>query len=301
MQLVILAAGMGSRFGGLKQIEPMDDYGNFIIDYSIHDAKLAGFDSVIFIIKKEHYEIFKSTIGKRVEKLVKVHYAFQELNDLPKGFTCPEDRVKPWGTAHAILAARKYIKEDFIIINGDDYYGQETFKIAADFIKSLPEGSVGEYANVVFNVSNTLAENGSVKRGVCFYDENHYLTKMIESSVERNKDGLIIATPLDETIPPFECKDDQPVSMNLFVFSKDLLENLKKEFPDFLKANISNLKSEYLIPDEVSRLVNEKKATLKLISTPSKWYGVTYKEDKESVVKSLKAYTEQGLYKKGLY
>lgn len=301
MQLVILAAGMGSRFGGLKQIEPMDDYGNFIIDYSIHDAKLAGFDHVIFIIKKEHYDIFKSTIGKRVEKLVKVDYAFQELNDLPEGFSCPEGRVKPWGTAHAILAARGLINDDFIIINGDDYYGQETFKIAADYIKHLPKDSKGKYANVVFDVENTLAENGSVKRGICFSNKDHYLTKMIESSVERQKDGTILATPLDESIPPFVCEKHQPVSMNLFVFSKDIIDYLKEEFPLFLKRNISNLKAEYLIPEEVSRLVNEHKATLGLISTPSKWFGVTYKEDKESVVKALKEYTDKGLYKKGLY
>lgn len=301
MQLVIMAAGMGSRFGGLKQIEPMDDYGNFIIDYSIHDAKLAGFDNVIFIIKKEHYDIFKSTIGKRVEKLIKVDYAFQELEDLPKGYSCTKDRTKPWGTGHAILAARHLINDNFIIINGDDYYGQETYKVAAEFLKSLPKGSKGNYANIVFDVENTLAKTGSVKRGVCFSDESHYLTKMIESSVERQEDGTIKATPLDNDIPSFICEKHQPVSMNLFAFSPDILDRLMEEFPLFLDRNISNLKSEFLIPDEVSRLVNEKKATLKLINTPSVWYGVTYKEDKPSVVNALKELTEKGYYKKELY
>ena len=163
MQLVILAAGMGSRFGGLKQMEPMDDYGNFILDYSIHDAIRAGFDSVIFIIKREHLEIFRETIGKRVEPLIKTEYAFQDLNDLPEGFKCPEGREKPWGTAHAILAARDLIKDNFIIINGDDYYGQETYEVAAKYLTGLSKDSDGKYANIAFDVANTLAENGSVK------------------------------------------------------------------------------------------------------------------------------------------
>ena len=300
MQLVILAAGMGSRFGGLKQMEPMDDYGNFILDYSIYDAKRAGFDSVIFIIKKEHLEIFRETIGKRVEPLIKTEYAFQDLDDLPAPYKCPEGRVKPWGTAHAILAARKLIKDDFIIINGDDYYGRETYEVAAKYIKGLKANSEGKYANVAFRVANTLAENGSVKRGVCFYDDNHLLTKMIESSVERTSDG-IIATPLDESIPPFKCEENQLVSMNLFVFTKDVMKKLEAKFPEFLKDNVSNLKSEYLIPEVVSELVNEGQASLELLETPSVWYGVTYREDKPSVVKALKELTDKGVYKKGLY
>ena len=301
MQLVILAAGMGSRFGGLKQMEPMDDYGNFILDYSIHDAILAGFDSVIFIIKREHLEIFRETIGKRVEPLIKTEYAFQDLNDLPEGFKCPEGREKPWGTAHAILAARDLITDDFIIINGDDYYGQETYKVAADYLRNLPKGSKGKFANVAFRVCNTLAENGSVKRGVCFQDEHNYLTKMIESSVERKEDGKIHAVPLDESIPPFLCEDNQLVSMNLFVFTKDIIDILKARLPEFLNENIGSLKAEFLIPDEVSRVVGEGRATLELLETPSVWYGVTYREDKPSVVKALKRLTDQGLYKEGLY
>ena len=301
MQLVILAAGMGSRFGGLKQMEPMDDYGNFILDYSVHDVILAGFDSVIFIIKKEHLEIFRETIGKRVEPLIKTEYAFQDLNDLPEGFKCPEDREKPWGTAHAILAARKLIKDNFIIINGDDYYGQETYQVAAKYLRSLPKDSNGKYANIAFDVANTLAENGSVKRGVCFYDNNHFLTKMIESSVYKDEKGVIRAEPLDANEKPFVCAPGQLVSMNLFAFSKDIIEKLEEHFADFLKANIPNNKSEYLIPEEVSRLVGEGKATLELISTPSVWYGVTYREDKPSVVKALKDLTDKGLYKPGLY
>ena len=301
MQLVILAAGMGSRFGGLKQMEPMDDYGNFILDYSVYDAIRAGFDSVIFIIKREHLEIFRETIGKRVEPLVKVEYAFQDLNDLPEPYKCPEGREKPWGTAHAILAARNLIKDDFIIINGDDYYGKETYEVAANYIKGLKGKSEGKYANVAFRVSNTLAENGSVKRGICFYDENRLLTKMIESSVERKEDGKIVATPLDENEPEFECDPNQLVSMNLFVFTKDVIRKLQERFPIFLKENVSKLKSEYLIPEVVSELVSDGEASLELLETPSKWYGVTYREDKPAVVKALKELTDSGLYKKGLY
>ena len=301
MQLVILAAGMGSRFGGLKQMEPMDDYGNFILDYSIHDAIRAGFDSVIFIIKREHLEIFRETIGKRVEPLIKTEYAFQDLNDLPEGFKCPEGRNKPWGTAHAILAARKLINDNFIIINGDDYYGQETYEVAAKYLKSLSKDSKGKYANIAFDVANTLAENGSVKRGVCFYDENCFLTKMIESSVYKDEKGAIRAEPLDPNEKPFICAPGQLVSMNLFAFSKDIIQKLENQFPIFLKENISNLKAEYLIPEEVSRLVEKGEATLQLIGTPSVWYGVTYREDKPSVVKALKELTDKGLYKKGLY
>ena len=281
-------------------MEPMDDYGNFILDYSIHDAKLAGFDSVIFVIRKQHYEIFRETIGKRVEPIIKTEYAFQENDDLPEGFVSPADRTKPWGTAHALLAARDLIKDNFIIINGDDYYGQETYKVAADFLRSLPKDSKGVYANIAFNINNTLAENGAVKRGVCFYDKEHYLTKMIESSVIKNEKGDVVATPLNGE-PEFIASKDQLVSMNLFAFSKDIIKKLIARFPAFLKENIQNNKSEYLIPEEVSKLVNEGQATLKLISTPSVWYGVTYKEDKPSVVNALKALTDKGLYKPGLY
>lgn len=299
MQLVILAAGMGSRFGGLKQMEPMDEAGNFLLDYSVYDAKRAGFDSVVFIIKKDFYEAFKDSIGKRVEKIIKVDYAFQDLNDLPEGFKCPEGREKPWGTAHAIYAARDLIKEDFIIINGDDFYGKETYEIAYNYLKNLPAGAKGKYANVAFLVKNTMTENGAVKRGVVFADENNYMKELIESSIERKGDK-IIASPLEKG-EPFEIKEDDLVSMNLFAFNKDLIDHLRAKFPVWLKENISNLKSEFLIPTVVNELVNEKKASLELLNTPSAWFGVTYKEDKPGVVKALKDLTDKGIYKPGLY
>ena len=300
MQLVILAAGMGSRFGGLKQMEKMDEAGNFLLDYSVHDAKLAGFTSVIFVIKKAFYEAFKDTIGKRVEKIIETHYAFQEMDDLPKGYQVPEGREKPWGTAHAIYAARDLIKEDFIIINGDDYYGQQTYQVAANYLRGLKSNKEGQYVNVVFKVANTMTENGSVKRGVCFYDKDLYLTKMIESSVERNAKGEVECTPLDGG-DSFIVPDDQLVSMNLFAFSKDIIKRLDERFPAWLDKHGQTLKDEWLIPSVVSELVEEGKASLKLLSTPDVWFGVTYKEDKDFVVASLKKLVEKGLYKKGVY
>ena len=298
MQLVILAAGMGSRFGGLKQMEKMDDAGNFLLDYSVYDAKRAGFDSVVFIIKKDFYKEFKDSIGKRVEKLIKVDYAFQDLNDLPSGFKVPEGREKPWGTAHAIYAARDLIKEDFIIINGDDFYGKETYEVAYKYLASLPKGSVGKYANVAFKVKNTMTENGAVKRGVAFQKDG-YLTKLVESSIEKVGDK-IVASPLDGS-EPFVVSGDDLVSMNLFAFNVDLIEKLKERFPAWLKENINVPKSEFLIPTVVDELVHEGQASLKLLETSSVWFGVTYKEDKPGVVKALNGLVEKGVYKKGLY
>ena len=299
MQLVIMAAGMGSRFGGLKQMEPMDEFNNFLLDYSIYDAKRAGFDSVVFIIKKEFFEAFRDTIGKRAEKIIKVEYAFQDLNDLPEGFKCPEGREKPWGTAHAIYAARDLIKEDFIIINGDDFYGLDAYKVAYNYLKSLKPGSKGAYANVAFKVSNTMTENGSVKRGIIFQDDNGNLAQLIESKVER-VNGEIVCSPL-EGQPSFKVGEDALVSMNLFAFNKDLIDELKAKFPTWLNANISDLKSEFLIPSVVDELVHEGKASLKVLNTDSVWFGVTYKEDKPGVVKSLEELVNKGVYKKGLY
>lgn len=298
MQLVILAAGMGSRFGGLKQMEKMDEAGNFLLDYSVYDAKRAGFDSVIFVIKKAFYEDFKNSIGKRVERLIKVSYAFQELDDLPDGFKVPEGREKPWGTAHAIYAARDLIKEDFIIINGDDFYGRDTYKVAFEYLASLPKGSKGKYANVAFKVSNTMTENGAVKRGVAFAKDG-YLEKLVESSIEK-VDGKIVCAPLDGS-EKFVVGEDQPVSMNLFCFNVDIIDQLKERFPEWLKKNINVPKSEFLIPTVVDELVHEGKATLKLLKTSSKWFGVTYKEDKPGVVANLKKLVELGEYKEGLY
>jgi len=302
MQLVILAAGMGSRFGGLKQMEPVDDFGNFIIDYSVYDAIEAGFDSVVFIIKHAIYEDFKNTIGKRLEGKIKVLYAFQELDKLPKGYKLPEGREKPFGTAHAILCAKDVVSENFAMINADDFYGRDAFMVAAKYLKSLDKNAKGKFANVVYQAANTMTENGSVKRGVCLGGENGYLKQIIESSIER-VNGKIVATPLDANIKPFTIKGDTDVSMNMFIFTKDIMDVLDREFPAFLDASLNKnpLKCEYLIPDVASELNEQKKATIKLLNTSSVWYGFTYKEDKEKVVAALKSFVDKGEYKKGLW
>ena len=285
MQLVILAAGMGSRFGGLKQIEPIDKCGNFIIDYSINDAIEAGFDDVVFIIKKEMEETFKSTIGKRFENKIHISYAFQE-NDI-------EGRVKPLGTAHAILSAKDKIKGNFMIINADDYYGKESYKLASDCIKSLKDNN---YANIVFEAINTITENGSVKRGICFENESHELTSIAESSIIKTNDNRLFATTIDKK-EGFYINNNQLVSMNMFIFTHDILNILDDEYKIFLDKNKNDLSiCEFLIPSVVSKLVSQNKVNVKLLKTPSIWYGVTYKEDKEKVVNALKKMVDEGKY-----
>lgn len=299
MDLVILAAGMGSRFGGLKQIEPMDEYGNFIIDYSIYDAIEAGFDKVIFIIKEENYDIFRQTVGSRIESKIKVEYVFQKLSLLPKGYSLPESRVKPLGTAQAILAAKDKVSDRFAIINADDFYGKESFVAAANFLKGECSDTV--YGNVAYNVANTMTENGSVKRGILSTDKNNLLTHIEESSVE-HKGSTILATPLDESVKSFEIESTCPVSMNMFCFAGSIMTYLEEKFPIFLDQNKNNLeKCEYLIPTVVSELIEEKKVVVKVVKCDAVWYGVTYKEDKPYVVESLKKLVDKGLYKKGLW
>ena len=300
MDLVILAAGMGSRFGGLKQIQQIDEYGNFIIDYSIYDAIRAGFDKIIFIIKEENYEIFKETIGKRVESRIKVEYAFQKLDLLPSGYSIPKDRVKPLGTAQALLTCRDLVSDTFAIINADDFYGKESFVIASRYLKTV-KGKKGKWANVGYYVANTMTENGSVKRGVLGFDANNYLTDICESKVEF-KDGKVLMTPLDERLESKYIAKDTLVSMNLFCFTKDIMEHLEDRFPKFLDENKNNLeKCEYLLPTVVDELIKENLVTVEVLSTSSVWYGITYKADQENVEKSLKTLVQKGDYKKGLW
>lgn len=294
MDLVILAAGMGSRFGGLKQLEPIDENGNFIIDYSIFDAKRAGFDRVVFIIKEENYEIFKSTIGARVEKYIETDYAFQTLDSVPEGFICPSDRVKPLGTAHAILSAASKVKDKFIIINADDFYGQEAFDEAANFLKSLDDNSKNKYCNIAYHAGNTLTDNGSVKRGVCIFDDSNNLKSILES--ELTKDGNNIkAKPLNGD-KEFGIIDETLVSMNMMAFTPDIMEHIKDNFPKTLGE-----KDEYLIPELVSNLISDGKISVNLASTKAEWMGVTYPKDKESVVAGIKRECEKGKYPKNLF
>lgn len=297
MDLLILAGGMGSRFGGLKQIEPIHHNGEFIIDYSIFDAIKAGFDRVIFLIKEENFEIFKQTIGSRVEKHIKVEYVFQGLNDLPQGFSLPEGRVKPWGTAHAILCCKNVIKDDFVIINADDFYGKETYQIIANAIKTMPHENT--YFGVGYKVSNTITENGAVKRGIMRLDSNNNLLEIEESNIEK-VDGKIMATYLKGG-EPFYIESDTPVSMNVWSFTPKIFDVLEKGFIKFL-SNIKNpIKDEYLIPDVINEQINSGIVNAKILDTPAIWYGVTYREDKDMVVNAINKMVENGVYPDNLW
>lgn len=292
LTLLIMAAGMGSRFGGLKQVEPMGPNGEFLIDYSIYDAIKSGFNKVIFIIKKENYDLFKDTIGRRVEDKIDTKYVFQDINDLPKGYTKPEGREKPWGTAHAILSAKDVINEPFAIINADDFYGRDAYYVISEFLKNKKKDN--DYCLIGYRVVNTLTENGSVKRGVCKLD-GEYLTELIESSVIK-ENGVITATPLDGR-NSFIITDDTYVSMNMLGFTPSIFKHIEENFPDFLEENKHNiLKCEYLIPDLLEKLTINGISTTKVLPTTAKWEGVTYKEDKENVVKSLKLRIDNNEY-----
>ena len=311
MELVIMAAGMGSRFGGLKQVEPMNDNGEFIIDYSIFDAIRSGFDKVVFIIKEENYDLFRDTVGKRIEDKIKVEYVFQKLEDIPEGFKVPEGREKPWGTGHAILACRNVVKDDFIIINADDFYGRDAFKTAAEFITSKNKCKLkkifkklfckkDDFALIAYEVQNTISDNGATKRGVCS-EENGLLSHIEECSVEK-KNGKIFATPLDTTNTK-QITKKQLVSMNMWCFTPRLFKYLEKDFATFLAANVEKnpLKCEYLIPTIIDDMSNKKLVKVYIKHTTAKWYGVTYKEDKPFVVNALKQMTNSGEYPQNLW
>lgn len=295
--LVIMAAGMGSRFGGLKQIEPIGPNGEFIIDYSIYDAIRAGFSKVVFIIKEENYQIFKDTIGKRVEDKIPTFYAFQKLDNVPEGVNVPSDRIKPWGTGQAILSAKKYVDSPFVVINADDFYGYDAFLKAANFIDN--NNDINMYANIAYNVSNTLTENGSVKRGVLTCEDG-YLTSIVESKIEK-KNGEIVAEPLNGD-DSFIVSSSALVSMNMFVFTESIFTYLEDKFKVFFDKNKDNLLTcEYLLPDVVSDEMNNKNVKVKVVNTTASWYGVTYKEDKEFVVSSIKKLVDNKEYPNNLW
>lgn len=297
--LVILAAGMGSRFGGLKQIEPMGPNGEFIIDYSVYDAIKAGFNKIVFLIKRENYDLFKETIGARVEPYIKTEYAFQELNNLPLGYTLPSDRVKPLGTAHAVLCCKEKVHENFAMINSDDFYGRDAFIKAYEYLSKVDESS-SEYGMIGYKVANTLTENGSVKRGVCNVDNNGYLTNLTESKVER-VNNEIFASPLDGS-KAFTVKDDDTVSMNFLLFTPSIFNYIEEGFPEFFDNNKDNLlTAEYLIPDVLSNLIKNNKASTKVIPTSANWYGVTYKEDTPGVKKAIQNLVDNHEYNDNLW
>lgn len=297
--LLILAAGMGSRFGGLKQIAPLGPNGEFIIDYSVYDAIKAGFNKIVFLIKEENYDVFKETIGKRVDPYINVEYCFQKNDNIPEGYSVPEDRVKPLGTAHAILCCKDKINEPFAIINADDFYGRDAYLKAAGFLESMNDEKPYKYGLVSYLVKNTLTENGSVKRGVCEV-KNGKLTKITESVIEKVDDKLI-ATPLSGK-EPFEVLPTDKVSMNLMLFSPSIFSYIEEKFPEFFDKNKDNLeKCEYLIPDVLFETIEEGYATVEVLETTAAWYGVTYKEDADAVKKSLKDLVDSGEYPNNLW
>lgn len=299
LTLVILAAGMGSRFGGLKQITPLGPNDEFIIDYSVYDAIKAGFTKIVFLIKEENYQVFKETIGARVEPHIPVEYCFQKNDNLPKEYEMIKDRKKPLGTAHAILCCKEKVHEPFMIINADDFYGRHAYMKAAEFLKNVKEQKPSPYGMVGYLVKNTTTEHGAVKRGVCEV-ENNKLLKIIESSVERvgNK---IMATPLSGD-PKFEVQENDTVSMNMLLFTPSIFSYIENHFKSFLDANKENLDTcEYLIPDVLFKTIQEGYATATVLPTTATWYGVTYKEDADSVKNALKKLVKQKEYPNHLW
>lgn len=293
--LVVMAAGMGSRYGGLKQMDPVGANGEVILDYSVFDARRAGFETVVFIIKREIEADFKARIGSRIEPHMEVRYAYQDLHDLPESYAVPEGRVKPWGTGQAIIAGRDVIDAPFAVINADDYYGVECFRRLYDFL-SQPRGA-GEYCMVGYLLRNTVTDNGSVARGVCASDGAGNLTVINERTrIEKHPGGIHYTE--DDGQSWVELDPDTLVSMNMWGFQPELVEVLQQRFPAFLDQALAEnpMKGEYLLPNVVRDLLSEGKATVKVLSSPDKWYGVTYQEDKPCVVQAMADKAAQGIY-----
>ncbi len=294
--LVIMAAGMGSRYGGLKQIDPIGPGGEIILDYSVYDAVKAGFNKVIFVIKEEIEKDFKEIIGNKFDGVVDVDFAYQDIKNLPEGFTVPEGRVKPWGTGHAVLSCKGMIDGPFAVINADDYYGRETFElIYNELTKEKAEGDKYEFCMVGFRVENTLTENGTVARGVCQTSEDGYLTDIVERTKIATRDGKIMFTEDGESW--IEIPEGTTVSMNCWGFTPVMMEELENRFAACLERNKDNmLKCEYFLPFVVDELLKEDKAEVQVLSTKEKWYGVTYKEDKAVVVNAIREKVKEGEY-----
>ena len=294
--LLVMAAGMGSRFGGLKQIEPMGPNGEFLIDYSVYDAKLAGFTKIVFIIKEENYDIFKETIGKRVEPYIETEYVFQDDSNLKEKYKDLQTRVKPLGTGYAILCAKDKVKTPFAIINADDFYGRDAYVVASKYLDKIDDK---HYAVVGYKVGKTLSPNGAAKRGIC-KEENGKLKDLIKSSVEKI-DDKIIAKPLDGDTE-FTVEDDSLVSMNMLLFTPKIFDYLEEKLTKFLEINKNDLsKCEFLIPDVVKDAIKEDRVEVDLLSTNAIWHGVTYKEDKEEVVKAIDELIKEKVYPNKLW
>ena len=303
--LVIMAAGIGSRFGGgIKQLEPVGMHGEIIMDYSIHDAIEAGFNKIIFIIRKDIEEAFREVIGERIEAIckqlnVEIDYAFQAIDDLPKGVKLPKDRTKPWGTGQAVLACKGLIKEPFAVINADDYYGKESFFKLHDVLEEYTPEKPTDFCAAGFILKNTLSENGGVTRGVCQVKENGYLTG-IDETKNIVKVGNKAAVQKEDGQEPID--ENSHVSMNMWGLTPEFVETLEKGFKEFFeKPDVDVLKGEYLLPIYIDALLQKGEVTVKVLETQDKWFGVTYKEDKDSVVESFKKLIEEGVYKEKLF
>ena len=300
--LVIMAAGMGSRYGGLKQIDPIDEFGNIIIDFSIFDAKEAGFEKVLFIIKKSIEAEFKSHIGNRISKQIEVEYVYQELDKLPAGFSVPAGRGKPWGTAHAVLCCSQLIDGPFAVINADDYYGKEAFRMIYDQLMKSEDQERYQYTMIGYQLYNTLTENGHVARGVCSVDESGHL-KDIHEHTRIEKHGDVAEYTEDDGASWTRLEEDTIVSMNMWGFTKSIIGELEKRFSTFLKENlpVNPLKCEYFLPYVVDELLKAGKAEVTVRKSVDRWYGVTYKEDKAVVVNAIRELKDRGLYPRKLW
>ena len=296
LTLVVMAAGMGSRFGGLKQIEPVGPSNEIIADYSVYDAIEAGFNKVIFIIRKENLQYFKENIVDRYQDKIKVEFAFQELDMIPSDVVIPESRVKMLGTGHAILCAKDLIKDDFLILNGDDFYGKDAFIKARDFFLNSKDN---EHVTITYPMASVMSKNGVVKRGVCFKNDEGYLTDIIESEVyyENNK---IIARPLANPNNTFEVEANKDTSMNLFGFKASLMPLLEEKFNEFIHGEITD-KNEFLIPEVVKQLIEEKRIQVKCVQASSSWMGITYREDLDEVKENIRTLIKKGEYKESLW
>ena len=300
--LVVMAAGMGSRYGGMKQIDPVGPNGQVIVDYSLYDARRAGFETVIFVIKHEIEDAFKAAIGERVSKAMNVKYAFQQLDELPAGFAVPEGRVKPWGTCHAVLAAKNLIDGPFAVINADDYYGPEAFRVMYDYLSTHEDGSYYDYCMVSYLLRNTVSENGSVARGVCVTEPDGTLHSVTERTrIETYKNGVHFTE--DGGASWTDLPGDTPVSMNLWGFGKSFLDEAEQRFAGWLTENLPKnpLKCEYFLPLVVTELIEEGKAKIQVLRSTDKWYGVTYREDKPLVVEAIARKTAEGQYPENLW
>lgn len=293
---------MGSRYGGLKQIDPVDDEGHIIMDFSMYDARKAGFEKVIFIIKRENEKDFREIVGDRISEYMEVAYAFQEITNIPDGYTVPEGRVKPWGTGHAILSCIDEVDGPFAVVNADDYYGAEAFKLIYDYLASHEDDEKYRYTMVGYNLANTVTDNGHVARGVCDMNEQGELAAIHERTKIEKRDGGIAYTE-DDGATWTALPEDTTVSMNMWGFTKSILAELRDRFPAFLdKGLIENpQKCEYFLPEVVSDLLKEEKAAAAVLKSADKWYGVTYREDKPVVVAAIQKMKDEGLYPKNLW